>query len=457
MKKASRAIRKNKSKSKNKNKRNKLRTRRQRGSGGCVGGVCSTNQSVKNPLAAAQNALKEKAERDLQDIEAQLQEELRDLLLKELQGLSEDEIKRKEDIPKELDEIEGQVAEIRADNLIAQHRDQAEQRGKMQPGAAIAILRGIIAKQTQEMSDLDDRVFRYKTDVEHADLTGSLDEAERLKNIKEQVIRLRTTLHSLLAENMSSVEKLIKENKGALVSLPEAPPRFVPRPPPTPRLPPHLRAQGQTLFTPHAPPPRQKSTATSTLAANGAYHISNNDLAKIKAAIASGKLTATATTNATAVDPRAAARAHFAAQLKEVEEELPPTAAARATARATATGPSIEEILAGGGGANIQKKYKDTLDNIKATESLIAEQIIRSAEITEQIKKYTEAAERFAKARNREGVRKQLDLKAPVKKNLDTLMAYILQNKQQVLTLKQAILNNIEIERRKQLASKSSN
>jgi hypothetical protein len=457
MKKASRAIRKNKSKSKNKNKRNKLRTRRQRGSGGCVGGACSTNQSVKNPLAAAQNALKEKAERDLQDIEAQLQEELRDLLLKELQGLSEDEIKRKEDIPKELDEIEGQVAEIRADNLIAQHRDQAEQRGKMQPGAAIAILRGIIAKQTQEMSDLDDRVFRYKTDVEHADLTGSLDEAERLKNIKEQVIRLRTTLHSLLAENMSSVEKLIKENKGALVSLPEAPPRFVPRPPPTPRLPPHLRAQGQTLFTPHAPPPRQKSTATSTLAANGAYHISNNDLAKIKAAIASGKLTATATTNATAVDPRAAARAHFAAQLKEVEEELPPTASGRATARATATGPSIEEILAGGGGANIQKKYKDTLDNIKATESLIAEQIIRSAEITQQIKKYTEAAERFAKAGNREGVRKQLDLKAPVKKNLDTLMAYILQNKQQVLTLKQAILNNIEIERIKQLASKSSN
>jgi len=449
MKKASRAIRKNKSKSKNKNKRNKLRTRRQRGSGGCVGGACSTNQSVKNPLAAAQNALKEKAERDLQDIEAQLQEELRDLLLKELQGLSEDEIKRKEDIPKELDEIEGQVAEIRADNLIAQHRDQAEQRGKMQPGAAIAILRGTIAKQTQEMSDLDNRVFRYKTDVENAHLTGSLDEAERLKNIKEQVIRLRTTLHSLLAENMSSVEKLIKENKGALVSLPEAPPRFVPRPPPTPRLPPHLRAQGQTLFTPHAPPPRQKSSATSTLAANGAYHISNNDLAKIKAAIASGKLTATATTNATAVDPRAAARAHFAAQLKEVEEELPPTA--------TATGPSIEEILAGGGGANIQKKYKDTLDNIKATESLIAEQIIRSAEITQQIKNYTEAAERFAKARNREGVRKQLDLKAPVKKNLDTLMAYILQNKQQVLTLKQAILNNIEIERIKQLASKSSN
>ena len=447
MKKASRAIRKNKSKSKSKNKRNKLRTRR---SGGCVGGACSTNQTVKNPLATAQNGLKEKAERDLQDIAAQLHEELGDLLLKELKGLSDDEKKRKEDIPKDLDEIEGQVADIRTNNLIVQHRNQAEQRATMQPGAAIAILRGTIARQTQEMGDLDNRVFHYETDVKNADLTGSLDEAERLKNIKEKVIRLRDTVKSLVAENMSSVEKLIKENKGALVALPEAPPRvFTPHPPLTPRLPPHLRAQRQTLvtpqlFTPHPPPPRKKNTASPTPAANGAYRISNNALAKIKAAMASGKLTAIPTV--TAVDPRAAARAHFAAQLKEVEEELPPTA--------TAIGPSIEEILAGGGGANIQKKYKGTLDTIKSTDALIAEQEIRSAELTKQIKNYTEAAERFAQAGDRDGVRKQLGLKAPIKTNLDTLMAYILQNKQQVLTLKQAILNDIELERRKQLASK---
>lgn len=454
MKNASRAIRKskNKTKYKNKNKRNKLRTRRQRGSGSCVGGACSTNQTVKNPLATAQNGLKEKAERDLQDIAAQLHEELGDLLFKELKGLSADEKKRKEDIPKDLDEIEGQVADIRTNNLIVQHRNQAEQRAKMQPGAAIAILRGTIARQTQEMGDLDNRVFRYETDVKNADLTGSLDEAERLKNIKEKVIRLRDTVKSLLTENMSTVEKLIKENKGALVALPEAPQRvFTPHPPLTPRLPPHLRAQRQTLFTPqlftpHPPPPRKKNTVISTPAANGAYHISNNALAKIKAAMASGKLTAIPTV--AGANARAAARAHFAAQLQEVEEELPPTATA------TATGPTIEEILAGGGGANIQKKYKGALDTIKSTEALIAEQELRSAELTQQIKEHHEAAGRFAQAGDRNGASRKLTLRDSIKAQLSTLMAYISQNKEQILTLKQAIINDAELERRKQLASK---
>jgi hypothetical protein len=502
MKKASRAIRfrKKKMNRTNKTNKNKLRTRRQRGSGGCVGGACSTNQSVKNPLFAVQNRLTEKAEIDLQDIAAQLNDELGDLLLKELNGLSEDEIKRKEDIPKELDEIEGQVAKIRETNLITQHSYQEQQRATMHPASAIALLRDTIARHGQEISELDNRVFRYKTDENTAHLIGSTDEAKRLKNIKEQLMRLRTTLQRLVSENMSSVVKLIKENKGALNSPPEASPRFEPHPPP-PRV-----------FKPHPPTVPRKQAATAVTAATAAtaaaqlnavddddeeippppprvpppgadvpqFNFNRSTLNKIKKLIAEGKASVSvfppgqASSAAPLVSrppprPPAAVAAAGAAAATAVRAATAANAAAATAVRAAnvaaaagggggggAANLTVQDVLDGKAGVKLQKEIQDAVKGIESTRQKIAEQEIKYADNTRKIKEITAAINAYIQKKDTQGARRQALLKILIEGQQTALSAYMLNNKKQITTVSEAILNTVKMENMKrQLANRS--
>lgn len=70
---------------KNKNKRNKLRTRRQRGSGGCFGGFCSTNNPAVNEAAHGVNESPgDRRYREMLDLTMQMVEN-NDLGLEQLQ------------------------------------------------------------------------------------------------------------------------------------------------------------------------------------------------------------------------------------------------------------------------------------------------------------------------------------------------------------------------------------
>ena len=315
-----------KSKRTNKTKRNKLRTRRQRGSGGCVGGTCSTNQSVKNPLMAAKQGAFQHASMDLQEKMRLLNKEISDLhdkiiyievkQNKTAQDYSNLEAmtQNKKSLEERLEEMDGLHDKIKADILNAQHSDQAQQRATVLPAAAIGMLRRTIASQEHELGELNLKISLYRAKTLSINTES---ESVRLKRNIENMTILKDTLERLLKENQATLQKLIKENPSALVEFPDVPlmqkpliPHppparhvFTPHPPPTPHYPPHLRPIEYSLV--HPIPARIVAAAMKPAASP-----------------------LTAATPLTAASPltAATARALYAAQLSAVndEEEPPP-------------------------------------------------------------------------------------------------------------------------------------
>jgi hypothetical protein len=168
------------------------------------------------------------------------------------------------------------------------------------------------------------------------------------------------------------------------------------------------------------------------------------------AVAAAGAAAATAIRAATAANA-AAATAVRAANVAAAAGGGGGGGAAKLTVQLT-----VQDVLDGKAGVKLQKEIQDAVKGIESTRQTIAEQEIKYADNTRKIKDIIAAFNACIQKKDTQGARRQALLKILIEGQQTALSAYMLNNKKQITTVSEEILDTVKMENMKRQLAKRS-